>query len=93
LLSHVTEVLSTHAAVAEVAVVGVPDARLGQVPVAAIELKSDISAPAPSELETFARAHLKPYEVPVAFKIVAALPRTVSMKVSRPEVRELFLTP
>jgi acyl-CoA synthetase (AMP-forming)/AMP-acid ligase II len=91
MLSHVSEVIAGHAAVAEVAIVGIPDARLGQVPVAAIELKSDMPPPAPGELESFARAHLKPYEVPVAFKIVAALPRTVSMKVIRPEVRELFL--
>jgi long-chain acyl-CoA synthetase len=89
-LNHVSEVISRHAAVVEVAVVGMPDSRLGQVPVAAVEVKSDGQVPAVSELESFARAHLKPYEVPVAFKIVAALPRTVSLKVSRPEVRELF---
>lgn len=92
LLSHVSEVVSRHAAVAEVAVVGIPDSRLGQVPVAALVLRSDLPPPAAGDLESFARAHLKPYEVPVAFKIVAALPRTVSMKVSRPEVRELFLS-
>jgi acyl-coenzyme A synthetase/AMP-(fatty) acid ligase len=41
-------------------------------------------------LRAFAQAHLTPYQVPVRFKVVAALPRTVSMKVSRPDVRALF---
>lgn len=90
LLSHVAEVLALHEAVLEAAVIGISDIRLGQVPVAAVELRPDVPSPTPTELETFARKHLKPYEVPVKLKIVQALPRTISMKVSRPEVRALF---
>jgi long-chain acyl-CoA synthetase len=89
-LNHVSEVLMRHEAVLEASVIGIPDARLGQVPVAAIELRPGFAAVDEVELNAFARKHLTPYQVPVKFKVVAALPRTISMKVSRPGVTALF---
>lgn len=89
-LNHVADVLMRHGAVLEAAVIGLADERLGQVPVAAIELRPGVTPPTPEELRAFAQGHLTPYQVPVRFKIVDALPRTVSMKVSRPDVRALF---
>ena len=44
----------------------------------------------PAELERFANEHLTGYQRPVDYRIVEALPRTPSMKVSQPEVRRLF---
>ncbi|WP_052134569.1 class I adenylate-forming enzyme family protein [Sphingomonas sp. 37zxx] len=90
LASQVVEVLNQHDRVHEAAVIGVPDARLGEVPVAAIEPKEGVEPPTPEELEAFARKHLIAYQVPAQFLIVAKLPRTVSLKVSRPDVRALF---
>jgi long-chain acyl-CoA synthetase len=72
-------------------VVGVPDARLGEVPVAAVELRTGAEAPTPEALIAFAREHLLAYQAPVQVRIVDALPRTLSMKVSTPEVRALFV--
>jgi long-chain acyl-CoA synthetase len=89
-LNHVAEVLMRHEAVLEAAVIGIPDARLGQVPVAAVELRPGFAAIDAGELKAFARKHLTPYQVPVNLKVVAALPRTISMKVSRPGVAALF---
>ncbi|MEA3150757.1 MAG: long-chain acyl-CoA synthetase [Gammaproteobacteria bacterium] len=89
-LNHVSEVLMRHEAVLEASVIGIPDARLGQVPVAAVELRPGFDAIDEGELNAFARKHLAPYQVPVKFKVVAALPRTISMKVSRPGVTALF---
>jgi long-chain acyl-CoA synthetase len=89
-LNHVSEVLMRHEAVFEACVVGISDARLGQVPVAAVELRPGFAAIDADELNAFARKHLTPYQVPVKFKVVAALPRTISMKVSRPGVTALF---
>jgi acyl-CoA synthetase (AMP-forming)/AMP-acid ligase II len=88
-LTHVAEALQKHQAVLEAAVIGLPDARLGQVPVAAVELKPGAEL-TPEALKQFAQAHLTAYQVPVKFKIVESLPRTVSLKVSRPDVRALF---
>jgi acyl-CoA synthetase (AMP-forming)/AMP-acid ligase II len=83
--------LRTHPAVLDATVVGIADERLGQVPVAALEASAGVSKPSDDELASFLKARLKAYEVPVAFLWVDALPRTPSMKVKQPAVRELFL--
>jgi acyl-CoA synthetase (AMP-forming)/AMP-acid ligase II len=85
----VERVLETHPAVREAAVVGLPDARLGAVPAAAVELEPGHTVSA-AELREHARLNLTGYQVPVAFRVVGALPRTPSLKVSRPAVRDLF---
>jgi long-chain acyl-CoA synthetase len=86
----VAGVLRKHAAVADAAVVGKSDPRLGQVPIAAIELVKGAAAPDPVELNTLVRERLPGYMVPVEYHILPTLPRTASMKVSRPELRKLL---
>ena len=87
----VAAVLARHPAVAEASVVGLPDPRLGEVPAAAVTLKPGAAEPAASELIQFARQHLTAYQVPVKVRVVAEMPRTPSMKISQPGVRELLL--
>jgi long-chain acyl-CoA synthetase len=87
----VAEALRTHPAVREAAVVGLPDARLGEVPVAAVELESDAATPSDNDLAAHARSRLSAQMVPVRFHIVPALPRTQSMKVDRGAARALLL--
>jgi acyl-CoA synthetase (AMP-forming)/AMP-acid ligase II len=60
--------------VRDACVVGVPDARLGQVPFAAVEVVSGMSPPADDELEDLVRQALPAYHVPVAFAAVDAQP-------------------
>ncbi len=84
----VAAVLRLHPNVGDAIVVGVPDPRLGQVPVALIEALG--RRPEPAALESFARDRLAAYQVPVEFRFVEALPRTTTMKVSRPELRSLL---
>jgi acyl-coenzyme A synthetase/AMP-(fatty) acid ligase len=86
----VAAVLRRYPGVRDAAVIGKPDVRLGQVPIAAIEMRPDVSPPAPELLETFAREHLTAYMIPKEFHFVAALPRTASMKVSRPELKAML---
>jgi acyl-CoA synthetase (AMP-forming)/AMP-acid ligase II len=88
----VAEALKEHPKVADAAVVGVPDERLGAVPVAAVELVPGESVTS-EELKDHLRERVTPYQVPVDFKIVEHLPRTVSLKVSQPGVRALFGLP
>lgn len=88
----VAKVLLQHPSVKEASVVGLPDARLGAVPVAAVELHTGAPIPSEAELIAHARQHLTAYMVPVGVKVVEALPRTPSMKVAQPGVRALFET-
>ena len=82
--------LRQHPGVSDAAVVGLPDARLGEVPVAAVEAQPGKPAPTAAELEAHIRASLPATHVPTKFLIVEALPRTPSMKVSLVEVKRLF---
>ena len=81
--------LRAHPAVRECGVTGIPDERLGAVPVAAVELVEGATATS-DELMAYAREHLTSYQVPREILVVPALPRTPSMKVSAPGVASLF---
>jgi long-chain acyl-CoA synthetase len=82
----VEEVLLALPPVREVAVVGLPDERLGQVPVAFVV---ESEAVTDHELEQACRTSLAPYKVPVRFERVDALPRNEVGKVLRRELAEL----
>lgn len=89
----VAAALERHLAVREAGVTGLPDERLGAVPVAAVELIDGAEPPSETDLVAYAREYLAPYEVPRTILVVAALPRTPSMKVSQPALRGLFGEP
>jgi long-chain acyl-CoA synthetase len=84
----VEEVLRRHASVRDVAVAGVPDHRLGEVPVAWVVPANDSVDPA--ELEAWCRAHLAPYKVPTEFLTVGSLPRSDAGKLLRRELRASY---
>jgi len=92
-LPEIQAVLLQHEAVAGAAAVGLPDARLGQTPVAAVVLKPGARPPREDELIAWARERLAPYKVPTRLRIVEALPMTQLLKVSRGELRALFNEP
>jgi acyl-CoA synthetase (AMP-forming)/AMP-acid ligase II len=71
--------LESHPAVQGAAVVGRPDERLGETPVAVVELREGASADA-EELLDYLRNRLARYEIPTEIAIVDALPRTPSGK-------------
>jgi acyl-CoA synthetase (AMP-forming)/AMP-acid ligase II len=76
--AEVEEVVRLSPAVADVAVAGAPDRRLGEVPVAFIVEAAPVSD---ADLEALCRQHLAPYKVPVRFERVAVLPRNEVGKV------------
>ena len=86
----VVRAINDHPAVREAAVVGVPDARLGAVPAAAIILKDGAAEPEVDVLKTWLRERLIAYQVPVHIRYVADFPRTPSMKPSAPGLQSLF---
>jgi acyl-CoA synthetase (AMP-forming)/AMP-acid ligase II len=81
----VEEVLRLAPFVADAAVVGAPDDRLGEVPVAFVT--GDADGFDPAALEALCREHLAAYKVPVAFHHVDDLPRSEIGKVLRSELR------
>jgi acyl-CoA synthetase (AMP-forming)/AMP-acid ligase II len=79
--------LENHPAVRGAAVVGQPDRRLGETPVAMVELRDAATA---EELVRFLRDRLAPYEIPTEIAVVEAIPRTPSGKADLSEVKRRF---
>jgi malonyl-CoA/methylmalonyl-CoA synthetase len=85
----IEEILRTHPAIAECAVVGVHDEDWGERVSAAVELRTGASLSL-DELQQWAKVQLAPYKVPRALQAVPALPRNAMGKVVKPEVAGLF---
>lgn len=83
---HVADALRLVPGVTDAGVVGVPDDRLGAVPVAFVVTDRAVTD---DELRTTCREHLAPYKVPVTFHRVDTLPRTEVGKLLRTELAAL----
>jgi long-chain acyl-CoA synthetase len=83
----VEDVLYTHPAVAEAAVVGKPDAYWGESVTAFIELRPGTSL-LPDELQKFCRSELSGYKIPKEFIVRETLPRNASGKIHHLTLRE-----
>jgi acyl-CoA synthetase (AMP-forming)/AMP-acid ligase II len=79
-------VLYEHESVSEAAVVGRPDDRWGEVPVAFV-VRRDGSAVTADELLEHCRSQLARYKVPKEITFLDALPRNPSGKVLKRELR------
>ena len=90
--AQVEAVLLDHPAVAEAAVVGVPDATWGAVPVAAVVPRADVDADGPT-LRTFVRERLAAFRVPARIAFVAGLPRRDGGKLRRRDLAALVDLP
>jgi long-chain acyl-CoA synthetase len=82
----VEEVLRLSPRVTDAAVVGVPEDRLGEVPVA-FYTGEEV---APSDLEALCRLHLIAYKVPTSYHFVDGLPRNEAGKVLRSALVALY---
>ncbi|WP_449062483.1 FadD3 family acyl-CoA ligase [Planomonospora algeriensis] len=80
--AEVEQVLTRHAAVSEAAVVGVPDARLGEVGRAYVVLRPG-AAVTPEALVAHCRAALANFKAPREVLVVEALPRNAAGKVNK----------
>jgi acyl-coenzyme A synthetase/AMP-(fatty) acid ligase len=87
----VRSVLLRHPDVVDAVVFGADDPRLGQVPVAVLQLMPDADL-AELDMAAHAREHLAPYEVPVEIAAMPSLPRTPSQKVDLAAVKEWWAT-
>jgi fatty-acyl-CoA synthase len=84
--AEVENVLYRHPAVAEAAVIGVPDPRWGEVGCAVVVRKND-AAVTEAELLAHCAAALARYKIPRSAMFVDALPRNAVGKVHKPTLR------
>jgi acyl-CoA synthetase (AMP-forming)/AMP-acid ligase II len=84
--AEVESVMTGHPAVAEVAVVGVPSARWGESPYAAVTLRPGAEV-TEAELISWTRERLAHFKCPVGVSFVPALARTASGKLRKHVIR------
>jgi long-chain acyl-CoA synthetase len=85
----IAALIRQHGAVADAVVVARPDVRLGEVPVAAVELRAGMTTTS-TELLIYLRDRVAAYQMPVEIRVLATLPRNGSMKIAIAEVREIM---
>ena len=81
--------LMEHPAIAQVAVIGVPDERMGEVGCACVVLRHGVQLDE-AGLILWAREHMANYKVPRLVRFYAALPVNASNKVAKNELRAAF---
>ena len=83
--------LLAHEAVAECAVVGLPDDDRGQIVAAFVVLKSGVSQDAATalRLQNHVKANIAPYKYPRTVRFLEALPKTQTGKIQRFQLRSL----
>jgi fatty-acyl-CoA synthase len=84
----VEEFLYTHPKVGDVQVVGLPDAKLGEVVAAWIQLKPGESA-TEDEIQEYCRGKIAHYKVPQYIRMVDEFPITVTGKIQKYRIRQI----
>jgi long-chain acyl-CoA synthetase len=87
--AEVEAALYEHPAVADVAVIGVPDAKWGEAVKAVIVLKPDMQA-SDREILAWAKTRIASYKVPKSIDFADTLPRNPSGKLLRKNLREPY---
>jgi malonyl-CoA/methylmalonyl-CoA synthetase len=88
----VEEVLRTHPAIAECAVVGIDDPEWGQRVCVAVETRPSCALSL-VELREWAKSRMPSYKVPKNLLCVSKLPRNAMGKIVKPELATLFVPP
>jgi fatty-acyl-CoA synthase len=79
--------LYTHPKVDEAQVVGIPNARLGEIVVAWVRLRPNIAA-TEEEIREFCKGQIAYYKIPEHIRFVDTFPATLSGKIQKYKMRE-----
>jgi bile acid-coenzyme A ligase len=81
--AEVEAALTEHPAVADVAVIGLPDREWGRRVHAVVQTREGMALPTAPELDRYCRERLASYKAPKTYEFVADLPRTDAGKIQR----------
>lgn len=87
--AEVENILSTHAAIQDIAVIGVADEVWGEVPLAVVVARGGVKIDI-NEISAHCRPHIAAYKIPKHIEYVDALPRNPTGKVLKKDLRALF---
>lgn len=87
--AEVERVLNAHPAVLEAAVIGVPDAKWGEVGAAYLMVRPGDTLD-PETVRPWCRERLAAYKVPATVHLVDDFPRTAAGKVRKPDLRKMW---
>ncbi|MBO0855210.1 MAG: fatty-acid--CoA ligase FadD5 [Nocardia sp.] len=90
--AEVEDALAGYPGLAEVALIGVPDEKWGEVPLAVLAPSDPSAPPTAADIEAFGRDRLAAYKVPKRIEVVSELPRNPSGKVLKTELRKRYAT-
>ena len=76
-------------AVGSVAIIGVPDEKWGEVPIAIVTVRDGFTLD-PDEVRSYLDGRIARYKIPKRVEIVAELPRTASGKIRKADLRRLY---
>jgi acyl-CoA synthetase (AMP-forming)/AMP-acid ligase II len=85
--AEIENIIMTNPAVGQVAVVGIPDLRMGEVGMAFVVPRASATID-PDELLAWCREHMANYKVPRRVEVVDAFPLNASGKVLKYQLRE-----
>ncbi|WP_349898668.1 acyl-CoA synthetase [Parafrigoribacterium soli] len=87
--AEVEQAVAEFEAVASVAVIGVPDKKWGEVPIAVLTVREGYEI-ATEDIRAHLENRIARYKIPKRVEIVAELPRTASGKVRKAELRRIY---
>jgi fatty-acyl-CoA synthase/long-chain acyl-CoA synthetase len=85
--AEVENVLAAHPKIGEIALIGMPDDRWGETPLAVIVARDPADPPSAAEVDAFCSERLARYKRPRRIAVVPALPRNPSGKVLKTQLR------
>jgi fatty-acyl-CoA synthase len=88
--AEIEKFLYTHPLIQEVAVIGVPDEKWGEVGKAYIKLKEGASI-SPDELKNYCEGNLARYKIPKYFEIIEEIPKSETGKINKKALLQIHL--